>query len=277
MIFQFEHMHLWNMDSTAKSPLKYIKKMLSIWQDAIYKDGWIALFLENHDLSRSVSQFGDEKEYLKESAKALALMYFMQMGTPFIYQGQEIGMTNTDYNSINDFNDVATIYQYKERVEHGMSEEESLEIVKATTRDNSRTPMQWNSKDNGGFTTGIPWMKVNKNYKKINVEDELKDDDSILNFYKEMIKIRKENRTLIYGKYKLILEDDDKIYAYTRTLNNEKYMIITNVSEENVKFHYDEEKLKYKGLLLSNYTVDEHEDITEFILRPYEARLYKLY
>ena len=235
------------------------------------------MFLENHDLIRIVSKFGDEKEYLKESAKALALMYFMQMGTPFIYQGQEIGMTNADYNSIDDFDDVATIYNYKERIENGMSEEEALALVKATTRDNSRTPMQWNSTDNGGFTTGMPWMKVNKNYKKINVEDELKDDDSILNFYKDMIKIRKENRTLIYGKYKLVLKDDDKIYAYTRTLNNEKYIIITNISEENVKFDYDEEKLKYKDLLLSNYKVNEHEDITKFILKPYEARLYKLY
>ena len=276
MIFQFEHMHLWNMDNTAKSPLTFIKKMLSRWQDAIYKDGWVALFLENHDLTRSVSKFGNEKEYWKESAKALALMYFMQMGTPFIYQGQEIGMTNADYNNINDFNDVATIYQYKERVDNGMSEEESLEIVKATTRDNARTPMQWNSTDNGGFTTGTPWIKVNNNYKKINVEDELKDEDSILNFYRTMIKIRKENRTLIYGKYKLVLEYDYKIYAYTRTLKNEKYIIITNISEENVNFNYDEDQLKYENLLLSNYKVDEHKDIAELILRPYEARLYKL-
>ena len=276
MIFQFEHMHLWNMDNTAKSPLTFIKKILSRWQDAVYKDGWVALFLENHDLTRSVSKFGNEKEYWKESAKALALMYFMQMGTPFIYQGQEIGMTNADYNSINDFNDVATIYQYKERVEHGMSEEESLELVKATTRDNARTPMQWNRTDNGGFTTGTPWIKVNNNYKKINVEDELKDEDSILNFYRTMIKIRKENRTLIYGKYKLVLEYDDKIYAYTRTLKNEKYIIITNISEENVNFNYDEDQLKYKNLLLSNYKVDKHKDIAELILRPYEARLYKL-
>jgi len=277
MIFQFEHMHLWNMDNAEKSPLTYIKKTLSRWQDAVSKDGWVALFLENHDLTRSVSKLGNDKEYWKESAKALALMYFMQMGTPFIYQGQEIGTTNADYNNINDFDDVATIYQYNERLEHGESEEESFAKVKATTRDNARTPMQWNSKDNGGFTKGIPWIKVNKNYEKINVEDELKDDDSILNFYKKMIEIRKGNKTLIYGKYNLILEEHETIYSYTRTLNSEKYMIITNLSEENVKFNYDEENLKYEGLLLSNYKVDEHEDITDFILRPYEARLYKLY
>ena len=204
-------------------------------------------------------------------------MYFMQMGTPFIYKGQEIGMTNADYNSINDFDDVATIHSYKERIGHGMSEEESIDILKATTRDNSRTPMQWNNTDNGGFTTASPWIKINKNYKEINVENQLNDNDSILNFYKDMIKIRKENKTLVYGRYDIILKYNDKIYAYTRTLNNEKYIIITNISEENVKFDYAEEKLKYEGLLLSNYEVDEHKDMTEFILRPYEARLYKLY
>ncbi|PRR82727.1 Oligo-1,6-glucosidase [Clostridium vincentii] len=276
MIFQFEHMNLWENDNFKKPLLIDLKNILSRWQDTIYKDGWIALFLENHDLTRIVSKLGDEKKYWKESAKALALMYFMQMGTPFIYQGQEIGMTNADYNSINDFDDVVTLYKYKESIENGIPEGEALALVKATARDNSRTPMQWNSKDDGGFTTGTPWIKVNENYKRINVEDELKDDDSILNFYKEMIKIRKENRTLIYGKYNLILREHDKIYAYTRTLNNEKYIIITNLSEENVKFDYEEEKLKYKGLLLSNYKIYEHEDVTDFILRPYEARIYKL-
>jgi alpha-glucosidase len=276
MIFQFEHMHLWNMDSTEKSPLKYIKKTLSRWQEAVYKDGWIALFIENHDLTRSVSKFGDDKSYWKESAKALGLMYFMQIGTPFIYQGQEIGMINADYDNIDDFNDVATIYQYKERVKQGMTEEESLEIVKGTTRDNARTPMQWNNSDNGGFTTGTPWINVNGNHKYINVEEQLKDEDSILNFYKKMIKLRKENKTLIYGKYELILKDDDNIYAYTRTLKDEKYIIITNISEENIKFNYREEALKYENLLLSNYKVNNHENISEFILKPYEARLYKL-
>jgi len=273
MIFQFEHMHLWNMDNSKKSPLMYIKKTLSRWQDAIYKDGWIALFLENHDLTRSVSKFGDEKVYWKESAKALALMYFMQMGTPFIYQGQEIGMTNADYNSINDFDDVATIYNYKERIEHGMLEEDSLAIVKATTRDNSRTPMQWNTKDNGGFTTGAPWMKVNKNYKKINVEDELKDSDSILNFYKKMIAIRKENKTLIYGKYELLMGDSLNVYSYTREDDNGKYLILTNISEkyEDLNLPYDFGELE---LLLQNYSEFEESDYNS--LRPFEARLYKI-
>lgn len=186
-------------------------------------------------------------------------------------------MTNADYNSINDFDDVATIYRYKERIMNGMPKEESLEIVKATTRDNARTPMQWSNTKNGGFTNGDPWLKVNKNYKKINVEDQLQDNDSILNFYKDMIRIRKENIGLIYGKYTFVVEQKDEVYAYTRILDNQKYIIITNISKEYVIFKYNEEKLKYGGLLISNYKVEEHEDITEFILRPYEARLYRLY
>lgn len=276
MIFQFEHMQLWKTENDEKANLVNFKRILSGWQDAIYKDGWIALFLENHDLTRSVSKLGDDKKYWKESAKALALMYFMQMGTPFIYQGQEIGMTNADYESIEDFDDVATLHNYKEKVACGMSEEESLRVIKATTRDNSRTPMQWNNEENGGFTSGAPWMKVNRNHKEINVEDELKDEDSILNFYKRMIQIRKGNNTLIYGQYNIILEEHDKIYAYTRSLDNEKYIIITNISKENVEYNYSEENLKHKSLILSNYRVEEHADMTKFVLRPYEARLYKL-
>ncbi|MFW2487283.1 glycoside hydrolase family 13 protein [Clostridium chromiireducens] len=276
MIFQFEHMQLWKTENDEKANLVNFKRILSGWQDAIYKDGWIALFLENHDLTRSVSKLGDDKKYWKESAKALALMYFMQMGTPFIYQGQEIGMTNADYESIEDFDDVATLHNYKEKVACGMSEEESLRVIKATTRDNSRTPIQWNNEENGGFTSGAPWMKVNRNHKEINVEDELKDEDSILNFYKRMIQIRKGNNTLIYGQYNIILEEHDKIYAYTRSLDNEKYIIITNISKENVEYNYSEENLKHKSLILSNYRVEEHADMTKFVLRPYEARLYKL-
>nr|WP_312292107.1 alpha-glucosidase [Clostridium chromiireducens] len=276
MIFQFEHMQLWKTENDEKANLVNFKRILSGWQDAIYKDGWIALFLENHDLTRSVSKLGDDKKYWKESAKALALMYFMQMGTPFIYQGQEIGMTNADYESIEDFDDVATLHNYKEKVACGMSEEEALRVIKATTRDNSRTPMQWNNEENGGFTSGAPWMKVNRNHKEINVEDELKDEDSILNFYKRMIQIRKGNNTLIYGQYNIILEEHDKIYAYTRSLDNEKYIIITNISKENVEYNYSEENLKHKSLILSNYRVEEHADMTKFVLRPYEARLYKL-
>ncbi|OPJ64701.1 glycoside hydrolase family 13 protein [Clostridium chromiireducens] len=276
MIFQFEHMQLWKTENDEKANLVNFKRILSGWQDAIYKDGWIALFLENHDLTRSVSKLGDDKKYWKESAKALALMYFMQMGTPFIYQGQEIGMTNADHESIEDFDDVATLHNYKEKVACGMSEEESLRVIKATTRDNSRTPMQWNNEENGGFTSGAPWMKVNRNHKEINVEDELKDEDSILNFYKRMIQIRKGNNTLIYGQYNIILEEHDKIYAYTRSLDNEKYIIITNISKENVEYNYSEENLKHKSLILSNYRVEEHADMTKFVLRPYEARLYKL-
>lgn len=273
MVFQFEHMNLWSMDGKEKVSLVDFKKVLSKWQDAAYENGWIALFLENHDLTRSVCKLGDENQYWKESAKALALMYFMQMGTPFIYQGQEIGMTNVDYNNIEDFNDVATIYRYKERVAQGMSEKESLQIVKDTTRDNSRTPMQWNSDINGGFTTGTPWMKVNNNYKKINVEEQLRDEDSILNFYKKMISIRKDNKTLVYGKYELLMEDSINVYAYTRADENGKYLVLINMSkeEEELNILYDFNNME---LLLQNYS--EVSDKYCNKLKPYEARLYKI-
>lgn len=273
MVFQFEHMNLWAMDGKEKVSLVDFKKVLSKWQDAAYENGWIALFLENHDLTRSVCKLGDENQYWKESAKALALMYFMQMGTPFIYQGQEIGMTNVDYNNIEDFNDVATIYRYKERVAQGMSEKESLQIVKDTTRDNSRTPMQWNSDINGGFTTGTPWMKVNNNYKKINVEEQLRDEDSILNFYKKMISIRKDNKTLVYGKYELLMEDSINVYAYTRADENGKYLVLINMSkeEEELNILYDFNNME---LLLQNYS--EVSDKYCNKLKPYEARLYKI-
>lgn len=273
MVFQFEHINLWNMDNSEEATFINFKKTLTMWQDAIYKNGWAALFLENHDLIRSVSRFGDEKDYWKESSKALALMYFMQMGTPFIYQGQEIGMTNADYNSIDDFDDVATIQQYKIRVANGMSEEDSLAIVKATTRDNSRTPMQWNSEKNSGFSKGTPWIKVNNNYKKINVEDQLKDEDSILNFYKKMISIRKENKTLAYGKYDILMDNNANVYAYTRKDENGEFLIVTNISKEveDISVPYDFSKME---LIMKNYKDVKECDYNK--LRPFEARLYKI-
>lgn len=156
-----------------------------------------------------------------------------------------------------------------------MTKEEALKYVWAVSRDNSRTPMQWDDSINSGFTEGKPWINVNENYKNINVQAQLKDEKSILNFYKKMITIRKEYKTLIYGSYDLILDEDEKIYAYTRTMGNEKFIVIVNLSHDEAKYNYEEE-LNYEGLLLSNYNVDKHNTIKEFILRPYEARLYKL-
>ena len=275
MIFQFEHLHLWGAESENTFNVKNYKKVLTKWQKALDGKGWNALYIENHDIPRVISTWGNDKEYLRECATAFGIMYFMQQGTPFIYQGQEIGMTNVKFDSIYDYNDVKGINIYKEKLSEGLTKEEALKYVWAVSRDNSRTPMQWDDSINSGFTEGKPWINVNENYKNINVQAQLKDEKSILNFYKKMITIRKEYKTLIYGSYDLILDEDEKIYAYTRTMGNEKFIVIVNLSHDEAKYNYEEE-LNYEGLLLSNYNVDKHNTIKEFILRPYEARLYKL-
>ncbi|NFN85603.1 alpha-glucosidase [Clostridium sporogenes] len=276
MIFQFEHLDLWDVEHKEQSTIKKLKEILSKWQEGLEQIGWNALFIENHDIQRVVSTLGDDKNYWNESSKALSLMYFMQKGTPFIYQGQEIGMTNVKFEDIEDYNDIKTINIYKEKIKKGMSNEEALEYVWKTSRDNSRTPMQWDVTENAGFSKEKPWLKVNPNYLNINVNKQENDPNSILNFYKKMIKIKKENEALIYGKYDLILENHEQIYAYTRTLDYEKFIVIVNLTNKEAKYSYDKEKLNYKGLTLSNYLVEEHEDITELVLKPFEARLYKI-
>lgn len=276
MVFQFEHLSLWDAENKSQSKVKNLKKVLSKWQNGLEGCGWNALFIENHDIQRVVSTLGNDKEFWKESSKALGLMYFMQKGTPFIYQGQEIGMKDVKFNNIEDYNDVRSINVYKEKIKSGVSKEEALKYIWKTSRDNSRTPMQWDSSKNAGFSKGKPWLLVNPNYKEINVEEQRNDEDSILNFYKKMIKIKKENRALIYGKCDLILEDHDEIYAYTRTLENEKFIIIINLTNNESNYKYEKEKLNSKGLVLSNYSVEKHEDINEIKLRPWEARMYKL-
>ena len=275
MIFQFEHLHLWGAESENNFNVKNYKKVLTKWQKALDGNGWNALYIENHDIPRVISTWGNDEEYLRECATAFGLMYFMQQGTPFIYQGQEIGMKNVKFDSIYDYNDVKGINIYKEKIAQGLSKEDALKCVWAVSRDNSRTPMQWDDSDNSGFTEGKPWINVNENYKNINVKVQLENKNSILNFYKEMIRIRKENKTLVYGSYDLILEDDEKIYAYTRTMENEKFIIIVNLSHDKVRYSHNEE-LKYDNLLLSNYNVNRHENINELTLKPYEARLYRI-
>ncbi|MDK0974266.1 alpha-glucosidase [Clostridium perfringens] len=276
MIFQFEHLNLWNYEEEQGFDVKAYKDVLTNWQNSLEGKGWNALFIENHDIPRVVSTWGNDKEYLTECAKAFGAIYFLQKGTPFIYQGQELGMTNVKYHSICEYDDVKTINTYNERIESGVSEEIALKEAWVTSRDNSRTPMQWNSSKNAGFTCGKPWIGVNENYKTINVEVEERDENSVLNFYKKLIKLKKSNEALIYGVYDLILEEDENIFAYTRTLNNDKFLIMANLTGENAKYVYEKEKLNSKDLILNNYEVCEHKNLTEFILKPYECRVYKL-
>ena len=276
MIFQFEHLNLWGEVGENKFNVKEYKKVLTKWQNALEGKGWNALFVENHDIPRVVSSWGNDNEYLEESAKAFALMYFMQKGTPFIYKGQEIGMTNVRFDSIEKYNDVKGINIYEEKINEGVSVNEALKAVASISRDNARTPMQWDSTNYAGFSENTPWIDVNENYKSINVESQLANENSVLNFYKKLIKIRKENLSLIYGRYDMILEEDEKIYAYTRTLDNDKYVVIVNLSDEEALYKYDDLDLIYENLMLANYKVREHGILKEVVLKPYEARLYKI-
>lgn len=274
MIFQFEHLGLWDNGLEGSVDLVKLKETLTKWQKGLDGNGWNALFLENHDQPRSVSTWGDDKEYLVESAKALGAMYFMMQGTPFIYQGQELGMKNVHLPSIDDYDDVAMKNLYRIETAKGRSHEEIMEIIWHKGRDNSRTPMQWNDEKNGGFSTGTPWFGANENYKETNVEKQLKDENSVYHFYKKMIDLRKENDVLVYGTYDLILPKDKQIYAYTRTFEGKTALIISNISNKNAFYQYSGLPLSSDNLVLQNYKTDKHNHTTSFTLKPFETRVY---
>jgi alpha-glucosidase len=254
-----------------------LKDVLSRWQKGLEGKGWNALFIENHDKARVVSTWGNDKEYWRESATAFGTMYFLMQGTPFIYQGQEIGMTNVQFNSIDDYDDVSAKNMYHLKRAAGVSHNEIMEIIWASGRDNSRTPMQWSSEENAGFTSGKPWLKLNPNYKEINVRVQQNDASSILNFYKKMIQLKKANEVFTYGTYDLLLKDDPQIFAYTRTFESEKVLVIANLSVQPAELKMgQEETLRYNQLLLHNYEVPMHEPLKQVSLKPYETRVYRL-
>ena len=277
MIFQFEHLDLWGTSVSGGLDIHQLKETFTKWQKGLEGIGWNALFLENHDQPRSVSTWGSDEVYWDKSAKCLATFYFLMQGTPFIYQGQEIGMTNMQFESIDEYNDVKIKNLYRTEIENGKSHEEVMEIIWKNGRDNSRTPMQWSNKKNAGFTDGTPWLGINSNYAEINVEQALKDPDSIYHYYKKLIQIRKAHPVLIYGNYDLILEDHDQVYAYTRNLGDEQVVIMANLFPEETTVELPGNiKHTAKELYLSNYSVEEQEDAGELILKPYEARVYRM-
>ncbi|NFT05865.1 alpha-glucosidase [Clostridium botulinum] len=280
MVFQFEHTDLgngkygkWHKNSFKLTDLK---KIMTKWQKGLENEGWNSLYWNNHDQPRVVSRFGNDKKYWKESAKMLATCLHMMKGTPYIYQGEEIGMTNVTFRDLNDYKDIEIINAYNDLVvKNGRSHDEMMEGIHDRGRDNARTPMQWNSSVNAGFTTGTPWIKVNPNYNEINAESQINDKDSIFNYYKELIKIRKDNEIIVYGNYDLILEDSEEIYAYVRTLNEEQLLVICNFSSNTSEFKLPNNiKLKYKKLLIANYDECKEETLENISLRPYECRAY---
>lgn len=277
MVFQFEHMDLDGGEkfkwSTKPMPLVPLKENLSKWQKGLDGVAWNSLYFCNHDQPRIVSRLGDESDAYRElSAKCIATCLHMMQGTPYIYQGEELGMTNTVFNSVDDFRDLESINAYRELVESGLyTDEDMFPKIAHKSRDNARTPMQWDASENAGFTTGTPWIAVNPNYKKINVEDQLKREDSVFNYYKKLIRLRKENEIIVYGNYELLLPEDENIFAYVRTLDNQKLLVVCNFSKTEQKFDFS--GYENAKVLISNYNRDARKD---GILKPYEATVLLL-
>ena len=277
MVFQFEHMGLdgegdfkW---STKHIPLVPLKENLTKWQLGLDEVAWNSLYFCNHDQPRIVSRLGDDSDGFREvSAKCIATCLHMMQGTPYVYQGEELGMTNTVFNSVDDFRDLESINAYKELIEGGLyTKEDMFPKIAHKSRDNARTPMQWDASENAGFTTGTPWIALNPNYKKINVADQLKRDDSVFNYYKKLIRLRKEYEIIVYGKYELLLPEDENIFAYVRTLDNQKLLVVCNFSKSEQKFDF--RGYENAKVLISNYDRDAREDS---VLKPYEAAVLLL-
>ncbi|MCC3698269.1 alpha-glucosidase [Staphylococcus epidermidis] len=268
MIFQFEHLGLWSTGDT-KFDVKSYKQVLNRWQKQLENVGWNALFIENHDQPRRVSTWGDDKNYWYESATSHATAYFLQQGTPFIYQGQEIGMTNYPFESIESFNDVAVKTEYQIVKKEGGDVNQLLDKYKMENRDNARTPMQWNNSINAGFTTGKPWFHVNPNYTEINVKQQLNDKFSILSYYKALIQLKKSDLIYTYGKLNMVDAENKQVFAYTRTFKNNTVLIVANltneVSELNLPFELDISSVDIK---LHNYHLN---DINLDHIKPYES------
>ncbi len=282
MTFSFHHLKVDypNGDKWTKADFDFIKlkEIMSNWQIEMQKGGgWNALFWCNHDQPRIVSRFGDDKEYRNESAKMLATAMHMLQGTPYIYQGEEIGMTNPKFESIEQYRDVESLNIYDIKLEEGLSKEEIIGILKQKSRDNSRTPMQWNEEMNSGFTTSTPWISVAENFKEINVEKALEDKESVFYHYKKLIELRKTYDVITEGEYAILDENDPKIWAYTRTTESEVLLVINNFYGEEITYsvpaHVQLDGMKQE-VLLSNYK-DSSKDITNLDLRPYESIVYR--
>ena len=275
MVFQFEHMDVDSDEkagkwTTRKMDLRNLKKILTRWQKGLQDIAWNSLYWENHDQPRSVSRFGnDSDEYREISAKMLATCIHMMQGTPYVYQGEELGMTNCPFNTLDNFRDLESINAFHELTEQGkMTEEDMMAAIGYKGRDNARTPMQWDDSTYAGFSTANPWIMVNQNYTKINAKDQVNREDSVFKYYQKLIKLRHESELIVYGTYDLILDDDKDIYAYIRTLGDEKLIVYCNFSENTREVELPEEFTNGK-VLISNY-IDAKVN-HKITLRPYEA------
>ena len=276
MVFQFEHMDVDSDEkagkwTTRKMDLRDLKKILTRWQKGLQDIAWNSLYWENHDQPRSVSRFGnDSDEYREISAKMLATCIHMMQGTPYVYQGEELGMTNCPFNTLDNFRDLESINAFHELTEQGkMTEEDMMAAIGYKGRDNARTPMQWDDSVNAGFTTGIPWMEVNPNYTEINAEKALENENSVFYYYQKLIQLRKEYDIFAEGDFRLLLEEDENIFAYVREYQGKQMLVVSNFTENTVPCTLLKE---WQGgeVLICNYS----EDGEEGMLRPYESAIY---
>lgn len=283
MVFHFEHVNLgygeYGRWSVGEWKLPELKTIFSKWQYGLEESGWNSLYWSNHDQPRAVSNFGnDSEEYRIISAKMLAVCLHMLKGSPYIYQGEELGMTNVRFEQIDAYRDIETVNAYRDFCDNGLiAADVMLSAIHRRSRDNARTPMQWDGTPHGGFTTGAPWIEVNPNYTNINAENVLADPDSIYYFYRKLIQLRKENEIVVYGKYDLILDEHEEIYAYTRSWNDEKWLVVCNFSEGTPLFQLPESLASYTSAtwVTGNYA-ESPRNIASFELQPYEALVLSL-
>ncbi len=284
MVYPFEHIQVdvpeeGQWQGIKDWQLSDLKQIITKWQRGLQEEGgWQAVYLNNHDQPRAVSRFGDDGQYWKESAKMLATLLLTLRGTPYLYQGEEIGMTNFPFSSPEEVQDVETLNKFAEQKEEGRIDEfeDMKDIIRYRSRDNARSPMQWNESRHAGFSDKKPWFKINPNYPAVNVENQLEDSDSIFNYYRELIKLRKENLALVYGDYKLILPDDEQVYAYIRSWKDRSILISLNFSAQEIEVDYPPEIKNSSGeMIMGNYDKENIRSEKEY-LHPYEARLYRL-
>ncbi len=270
MVFQFEHMMLDQQPGKEKwdlAPLPFVKlkKCMAKWQNELYGKGWNSLFMDNHDLPRIVSHWGDDGKYRVESAKMLSAVFHGMQGTPYIYQGEELGMTNVKFADISHYRDIETLNMYKERVEAGYDPEDVMKSIYAKSRDNARTPMQWSSGENAGFTAGTPWIEINPNYSEINAEAQRQDPDSVFSWYRTLVRLRKEYPVFVEGTFELLMEEDEQVFAYIRENDDSRMLVCANFTGTPAACPLLDE-WKDGEMLVHNY-----KDDVETELKPYEA------
>ena len=284
MVFHFDHMHL-DYDENgkyAKTRVKLtdLKRVMTEWQEKMHAcDGWNSLYWSNHDQARAVTRFGNESpQYRVVSAKMLGTVLHMMQGTPYIFEGEELGMTNAFFNKIEDYRDLEAIDIFKDFTgRKGFSEKDTLELLRLKSRDNARTPMQWDATEHAGFTTGTPWINVIPNYKEINTEKCLEDPDSVFYYYQKLIKLRHEIPVITEGVYELLDAENENVYTYLRKGENETLVVVANFTDEKIEYQVDESvKAKESKLLISNYADAPDTFHNHLTLKPYQAYVYRI-